>query len=45
MAVTFAMSPSMCEELSSSCQEMMSGTVSVATAFSRKLCKPLMLSE
>ncbi|OLE27868.1 MAG: hypothetical protein AUG49_04025 [Catenulispora sp. 13_1_20CM_3_70_7] len=43
--VTVAMSPAIFEELDSSCQAMMSGTVLVATALRRKFCMSLMLSE
>jgi hypothetical protein len=43
--VTVVMSPAIFEDLVSSCQAMMSGTVSVATAFCRKFCMSPMLSE
>src|SRR5450756_6517 len=42
---TVATSPGIFDDLVSSCQAMMSGTVSVATAFSRNLRMSLMLSE
>ena len=43
--VTVVTSPAIFEEFSSSCQAMMSGTVFVFTAFCRKFCMSLMLSE
>src|SRR5215472_11723363 len=43
--VTVATSPAIFEDLDSSCHEMMSGTVFVATALFRKFCMSLMLSE
>ncbi len=44
-AVTVATSPAIFDELDSSCQAMMSGTVLVATAFLKKLSMSPMLSE
>ena len=45
IAWTVATSPAIFEELASSCQARMSGTVLVATAFCRKFRMSLMLSE